>query len=248
MLRILVMTVAVLGAAPWSYAQTKAAPAKPAQPAKPTPTQKAPPPSTTEPAIGIRGFVTFGRFLARAHDTFDAVLGSNAGPVFGGGATVLLPHGIYAEVSASRFRRDGERIFVGPNQEVFPLGIPLEVTLTPLELTGGWRYRHCPRPIKGRRAAVCQPEFIPYVGGGWSLYRYQETSDSASQDEDVDERFGGFHILGGAEYRVTRWIAVGGELAWSSIPDALGEAGASAAFDENDLGGTTFRVKISIGR
>jgi hypothetical protein len=66
--------------------------------------------------------------------------------------------------------------------------------------------------------------------------------------DDVDERFSGFHLLGGVEYRAMPWLAVGGELAWSSIADALGEGGVSAAFNETDLGGLTMRLKVSIGR
>jgi hypothetical protein len=130
---------------------------------------------------------------------------------------------------------------------VFRLGIPLEVTITPIEITGGWRYRRCPRTSKPR-VGGCRPTIVPYGGGGYSSYRYQETSDFADADEDVDERFGGFHVVGGVEYLPLGWMAVGGEVAWSSIADALGEGGVSAAFDENNLGGTTIRLKISIGR
>jgi hypothetical protein len=186
---------------------------------------------------------------------------------------VLLPWGLYAEVGVWQFKGDGKRVFVGPDQEVFQLGIPLEVTITPIEITGGWRYRHCaapprppsvpqppptpqtaktPPPQAARpaqaRAAVCAPRFIPFAGGGFSSYKYSETSDFSDPSEDVDERFHGLHVLGGAEYRVTRWVTVGGEVLWSSVPDALGEGGVSAAFNEDNLGGTALRVKISVGR
>ena len=221
-----------------AYAQSK-----PAPPSTPRSTAQV---SGGDPIV-VRGFLTFGGFSARATDTFDAVLGSNAGPIFGGGAQVLLPRGFYVEGSASRFRRDGERVFIGPNQEVFNLGIPLEVAITPLELTGGWRYRHCPRAIKAR-PGVCRPTVVPYVGGGFSSYRYQETSEFGDADDNVDERFSGFHLIGGVEYRAMQWLAVGGELAWSSIPDAIGAGGVSAAFNEDDIGGATFRLKISVGR
>jgi hypothetical protein len=32
------------------------------------------------------------------------------------------------------------------------------------------------------------------------------------------------------------------------VPDAIGESGVSAVFNERDLGGATFRVKVIIGR
>jgi opacity protein-like surface antigen len=237
----LVTAVLLIMATAAAHAQSK-----PTPPPKPTPAQR--PTTTPSPPerIGVRGFVTFGGFNAQAQESFEAIFGSNAGPVFGGGAHVLLPRGIYVELSASRFHRTGERVFVGPDDDVFRLGIPLEVTLTPLEITGGWRYRHCPRTAR-TRVAGCRPRVVPYVGGGFSSYRYEETSEFGDGDEDIAERFNGFHVLGGAEYLVWPWMAVGGELEWSSVADALA-GGVAAAFNEGNLGGTTFRVKISIGR
>ncbi|MBA3269316.1 MAG: hypothetical protein H0T71_02315 [Acidobacteria bacterium] len=187
------------------------------------------------PVVGVRGFATLGSLTFQAKESFETVLGSASGVVFGGGGQVLLPWDIYVEVAASRFRQQGERVFVGPNDEVFRLGIPVEVTVMPLELTGGFRYR------KWRRA-------VPYGGIGYSFYRYRETSEFADRSENVNDGFGGFHLVGGAEIQPKRWLAVGGEVSWSSIPDALGDGGVSAAFDEHNLGGSTFRIKVSVGR
>lgn len=185
--------------------------------------------------ISVRGFATLGNITFQAQDSFDAIFDRSSGPIIGGGAQVLLRRGIFVEVGASRFKQEGERAFVTATGEVFRLGIPLVVTITPLEITGGWRYRKWPR-------------IVPYGGAGYSVYRYRETSDFADPDENVDERFGGFHFLGGAEYQPLRWLAVGGEVVWASVPDALGNGGVSAAFNEDNLGGTTLRVKISVGR
>lgn len=238
------VTALLLLAAATAHAQTK--PAKPSPPAKPAAQTRAPQPR--EPIV-VRGFATLGSITFQAQESFETVLGSTSGTIFGGGGQVLLRRGLFVEVSASRFAAGGERVFVGPapDREVFRLGIPVDVTITPLEITGGWRYRHCPRTLKPRLGG-CQPRFVPYVGGGFSSYRYQETSDFADDDEQVDERHNGFHIVGGAEFAVIRWLAVGGEVSWSSIADALGEGGVSAAFDESNLGGTTIRLKVSVGR
>jgi opacity protein-like surface antigen len=186
------------------------------------------------PAV-VRGFATFGSITFHAQDSFDAVFDRHTGPVFGGGGQVLLPSGVYIEVAASRFTRDGERAFVTATGEVFRLGIPVDLTITPLEITGGWRFR------RWRRV-------VPYGGAGYSSYRYQESSDFADPDENVDARFSGFHVVGGAEFQPRRWLAVGGEVAWASIPNALGSGGVSAALGEDNLGGTTLRVKISVGQ
>ena len=185
--------------------------------------------------IGVRGFATFGNVTFTAQDSFDAVLGRTSAPIFGGGGQVLLPWGIFVEVRAGQIKQDGERVFVGPNDEVFRLGIPVEITIIPVEVSGGWRFRKWSR-------------IVPYGGAGYSQYRYKETSGFADEGENVDDRFTGFHVVGGAEYLPLRWLAVGGEVSWASIPDALGQGGVSAAFNEDNLGGTTVRLKISVGR
>jgi hypothetical protein len=260
-MRLLAMAFLVI-AIP-AYGQTKPAPpppqtGAPQKPATPAKAATRTPPGENPNAIGVRGFGTFGAVTFQARDSFDAILESHDGLTYGGGVQVLLPWGLYAEVGAWRFSGSGERAFVGPNQEVFRLGIPVDVTVTPVEITGGWRYRHCPappRPPGKPRAAPpvrtaarpCVPKLIPYAGGGLTLLKYSETSEFADNSEQVDERFSGYHLVGGVEYRVLRWLAMGGEVAWSSVPDAL-EGGVAAAFDEHNLGGTTFRVKVSVGR
>lgn len=187
-------------------------------------------------AIGIRGFALVGLNAFTAEQSFDAVLGSGSGGIFGGGVQVVLPVGLYAELGAWRFSADGERVFVGPRDEVFPLGIPTTIRVTPLELTAGWRF-----PRLARR-------LVPYAGGGVSWYRYKETASFAESGDDVDERFTGYQLLGGVDVQLHRWVHASGELAWSSVPDALGKSGASAAFNEDNLGGTSIRLKILVGR
>lgn len=195
--------------------------------------------SSARPSRGvdIGGYATFGNVTFRATQSFEAILGESSGPIFGGGARIGLPWGgLFVDVGAWRLHREGERAFVY-NDEVYRLGIPVDVTVTPLEISGGWR-------VRLRRL----PKFIPYVAGGFTSMRYQETSDFSTASEDVDENFGGYHVLGGAEYKVIRWLGVAGEASWSTIPDALGEGGVSQRFSESDLGGTTLRFKITVGR
>lgn len=186
--------------------------------------------------VDIKGYGMVGSMSFSAAESFEAVFGSSSGTIVGGGAEVGLPWGgLYVGVGASRFRRDGERVFIS-GSEVFPLGIPLTVEITPLEITGGWRFKNL------------SPRIVPYVGAGWSSYAYTETSQFADPDENVDERFTGWHMLGGVEFKATRWLGIGGEIVFTSVPDALGLGGASEAFDETNLGGSSFRLKISIGR
>jgi hypothetical protein len=186
--------------------------------------------------VDVKGYGLFGGMSFSASESFDAVFGSSTGVIFGGGAEVGLPlGGLYVGVGAWRYSNDGERVFVS-GSEVFPLGIPLSVEITPVEVTGGWRFKQI------------SPRLVPYVGGGWSSYAYKETSEFAEAGETVEERFNGFHILGGVEFRATPWLGIGGEIAFSSVPDALGAGGVSGEFDEDNLGGTSYRLKISVGR
>ena len=186
--------------------------------------------------IGVRGFATIGSFTFTAQDSFKAILDKDDGTVFGGGGEVLLPWHIFVSIGAWQFKENGERVFVSPNNEVFKLGIPVEITVTPIELTAGYRFTQIARRL------------VPYAGVGYSSYRYKETAQFSDPGENVDERFPGFHLLGGVEYQPFRWLAVGGEVGWSSIADALGEGGVSEHYKEDNLGGTSLRLKISVGR
>jgi opacity protein-like surface antigen len=203
--------------------------------AKPQPRRQ--PPPLPPPTLEIGGYGMVGLMNFSAADSFDVILGRPSGVIFGGGARVNLPlGGLFVDVGAWRFRGEGERAFVFGGEE-FDLGIPVEISITPFELSAGWQFR--------MRSA---PKLRPYVGGGFSSYAYKETSEFATGNENVDDRFSGFHVLGGAEYRVSRLVALAGEATWTTVPDALGEGGVSAAFDETDLGGTSVRFKIIFGR
>ena len=91
--------------------------------------------------VDVKGYGMFGGMSFSASESFDAIFGSSTGTIFGGGAEVGLPWGgVYVGVGAWRYSADGERAFVS-GSEVFPLGIPLSVEMTPVEITGGWRFK-----------------------------------------------------------------------------------------------------------
>lgn len=186
---------------------------------------------------GTRGIIEVGATMFTASNSFEAILGTATGTVFGGGGELILPQQVFASVRVSRFQRSGERAFVFEG-ETFGLGIDTTVRVTPIEVTGGYRFGDLNRRL------------VPYVGTGIGWHRYQETSEFADDDENVRETFQGYHLLGGAELRVTRWFGVGGEFQWTTVPDALGQDpnGVSAAFEETNLGGTAFRVRFVVGR
>jgi opacity protein-like surface antigen len=206
------------------------------------PRPRTPPPSPPPSrSVEIGGYAMAGLMNFTAADSFEVILGRPSGPIFGGGARIGLPWrttfgGVFVEVGASRFHDEGERVFVFGGEE-FGLNIPVDITITPFELSAGWQFRF------GR-----VPRFRPYAAAGLSSYGYKETSPFNTPAEDVDDRFGGYHVYGGAEYKITRWLGLAGEVNWTTIPEAIGVAGVSAEFDETDLGGTSVRFKITIGR
>lgn len=194
-------------------------------------------PATRQP-LAIRGFGDLGIVRFAASDTFDATLGSPSGVFFGGGVEVVLPQQWFVGLRLSHFSKSGERVFVEDN-EVFPLGIDMKVGITPIEVSAGYRFRG-----GGRNRNV-----IPYLGGGIGWHRYTETSEFAATGEDVKKTFTGYHILGGAEYRMGRMFAIAGEAQWTTIPDVLsGVSSAADAFGESNLGGFGFHVRFVVGR
>ena len=192
--------------------------------------------ATTEPAVTVRGVVEAGARTFTASQSFDAVLGSHAGPLFGAGAEALVGRNLFVSFGVSRFHKDGERVVVA-NGEAFSNGIATTISIVPIEVSAGWRF------TDGRRTV------IPYFGGGLGWHRYKETADLADTDEDVQFTKIGYQILGGAEWRASRWLGVAGEAAWMGVPNAFtASTGAAAAFGESDLGGAVFRVKVVVGR
>ena len=189
-----------------------------------------------QPAFSVRLFGDAGVDRLSASRTFNAIFGQDNGSVYGGGGEVVLRSGWFVRVGAWRFKEVGERAVRLDNQ-TYRLGIPLTVTIFPVEVSGGYRF-----PI-GR-----QRRFVTYVGAGVSSHAYKETSPFSEGTENVNERFNGYQVLGGLEYRLHRMFGVAGELQYTTVPDAIGEGGLSAEFNEKDLGGVIMRVRLLLGR
>jgi len=203
--------------------------------ARPPARRPAPPPP--KDTLLFHGFADIGGIALTASHSFESIVGSKSGVVFGGGGELVLPQRIFISVRASRFQKSGSRVFVA-NGQTFDLGIPTDVSITPFEISAGYRFVRA-------RASV-----IPYAGGGIGWHRYKESSTFATATENVDETFSGYQLLGGAEIRAGRWIGIAGEVEWATVPNALGQnsSGVSSTFAETNLGGTTFRVKVVIGK
>jgi hypothetical protein len=252
-----VLCAALLTSTPGVAQEPTPAPAQPPAPERPVDPPRAPedPPEPLEPQVtdptrpgrkpgpsirarvfGLAGFQSF-----TATDSFDAVLNTSSGAVYGGGAGVLFGRNLFVDVAVSRFSADGSRVFIADGGEVIDLGIPTQVTVTPIDVSFGWRFAGAPRPRPDGKSAW-RP--VPFAGGGFGFQQYEETADFAESGEDVSESHGSYHVLGGVELPFGQRLGVVGDVLYRWVPDGLGSSGVSAYYDETDLGGAQVRVRV----
>jgi hypothetical protein len=139
----------------------------------------------------------------------------------------------------SYFRDEGERVEM-IDGEVVPLGIPLTLSLTPIEFSGGYRFS----AIRFGRSG--QLMLVPFVGGGAGIVRFREETDDEHPDEQLSESFTSYHVLAGLDVPLGRRVAIGAELTRRWVRNGLGSGGISVAFGETDLGGTTMLTRVRV--
>jgi hypothetical protein len=187
------------------------------------------------PLFSVRPFAMGVEQTFAATTTFDGVFGRSREPFFGAGVQVLVQGRYYAEIGVSRFKGTGERAFRVAD-ETFRLGLPLTVTVRPIEVTGGYRFHQLGSHV------------VPYAGGGLGWYAYTETSPSSDPEENLDLRHRGAVLTGGAEIRVHTWVHIGVDAQYTHVPGILGAGGISKVAAEDDLGGIAARIKLIVGR
>jgi hypothetical protein len=184
--------------------------------------------------VSVRPFFVVAGEQMSAKTSFDAIFGQSFEPFLGGGASLVLPHGVWADVSISRFEKTGQRAFDNGGQ-VFRLGIPLTIAITPIEASGGYRFRTSPR-------------LWTYVGAGVGSYGYDESSADATATDNLSARHVGYLALGGVEGRVQKWISLAADVQFTHVPGILGTAGVSKDLGDNDLGGIAVRFRVLVGK
>ena len=191
-------------------------------------------PAAASAQVSVRGFADAGFMTFSATDSFKAILGKSSGPLYGGGIEFGEKR-FFLSLGARRFSRTGHRVFVFEKQ-VFTLNVNDKVTVTPVDLTFGYRFR--------------SSGLVPFAGGGVTWSRFTETSAHATDAENVKHTYTGGHITGGAEVPLQRWLAAAVDAQWSAVPNDFDESATSVAklYDEHDLGGFTVRARIIIGR
>ena len=183
--------------------------------------------------VSFWGFGDVGFTAFAAHQSFDAVLDQCCGFFYGAGAEVHFGFGLYVGGMIERFNKTGQRAFVN-NGAVYRLGIPDEITIVPVSATAGYRFN--------RRT------YIPYIGGAVGSYSYKESSGFSDAGENVDARFTSYSVVAGVEFPVESWSAGAIEFRFTSVPNAIGVSGVSAAFGEHNLGGFDVRLKLLFGK
>jgi hypothetical protein len=181
--------------------------------------------------LGIVGVGQFGYVRFAAQQSFNAILGAPGGGFYGGGAEVRVTNA-FLSASIERFEKTGQRVLV-MDGEVFALGIPDTITVMPVAVSAGWR-------IPRERAT-------PYFGGGVGRIIYKEQASFTEPTENVRSQYSSYHVLGGVEFR-NEWVATAFEVQYTSAPHTIGVGGASAAFQETNLGGLVARIKVLVGR
>jgi opacity protein-like surface antigen len=184
--------------------------------------------------VGVRAHGTFDSTTFHATESVEAITGASSVEGLTAGLTLTrLWRGVFVDVAAGRRTLEGQRVFVHAGT-VFPLGIPTTITWRPLDIAAGWR-------MTGRR-------FSPYAGLGLTTIAYKETAAFAQPGDDVSESASGLLLLAGAEVPVWRWVSLGGEVRYRAVTGVLGAGGVSEAFGEDQLGGTSVGVRLSISR
>jgi hypothetical protein len=188
-----------------------------------------------DPPVGVHAFaaIDFNQFAAS--NTFRAIFNSATIPGYGGGADITgLWRQLFLRVAFTRLTKDGTRVFVD-NSQVFKLNEPAKLSMTPIELGGGWRF------ATGSR-------FTPYAGGGALITKYRVTY-TLSPDLNESQSFNGGVVFGGVDVGITKILTVGGEAQYRALPNALKSdltSSAANAFGEKNLGGLTGRITFGV--
>jgi hypothetical protein len=185
-------------------------------------------------AIGASVYATYSTTSLTASNTFEAAAGTSRKSAPGIGGTVTgLWRGAFVDVAFTQYKLDAQRLFIDQGT-VYPLGIPVRITMRPFDVIGGWRY--------GSRGRVS-----PYGGAGLVFFQYREDSDFAAAGDDVNERKTGVVALAGGDVRVLRLVSVGGEFRYRTVDGVLGLGGVSQIFGDDQLGGLSFAARFSVG-
>jgi hypothetical protein len=170
-------------------------------------------PAAPEWAVGLR----LGAFeMTNSSESWDAVFGGPM-PQLGGQLEVRVWQRFMVAIAADWGEASGRRIL--PTRPPIRTDVGTTLSHLPAHLTLGW-------------FPIAQRPWELFVGAGPSLLSWRESSLGNSRS---DTTTGGHAVLGGRRH--LRRFTLGGEVRWSTFPDAAGDRAAMAFFDEDDMGG-----------
>lgn len=152
--------------------------------------------------------------MVNSPDSYDAVYGDPM-PLLGGHLEGRVWRRLFLQASLDYGQVDGERAFPA-------LGLDSKLTYIPLHTSASWRFTGPPEPGRWEVRAGLGPSFLSWEDDG---------GVSSADGTEV----GANAVL--SALRLGRRWHFGGELRWSTFPDAVGDAGVTKLFDEDDLGG-----------
>lgn len=170
--------------------------------------------------------------MINSEDSYDAVFGDPM-PMLGLQLDWRWRRKWVLEATVDYGEVDGERVLLADP----PVGTGVDETLTyvPVHVTASWSfYQADPWELR--------------VGAGPSLLWWEDDSDLPG---DIDATEDGTEIGASALLSLRRAFPAwtfGGELRWSTYPDAAGDAGVTEFFDEDDLGGISVHLVALWGR
>jgi hypothetical protein len=198
------------------------------------------PPTGRQDSGGLGVDIFAGAVASRpsAKESFKAVGLPSSAVDFGGGARLTgLWSGVFVQVSGTRWRDTGERVFIDSDGTRFPLGIPLGVKATFVDGTLG---------VQAPFSTGRNP-YLFFLGAGVGFVRYSESSPFADAGENLDVKKVSYHALAAVEIPIVRHLAAVVETKYRYVPNLLGEGGASAIFGEDSFGGLNATVGLRIG-
>jgi outer membrane protein W len=187
----------------------------------------------------FRPFFLFSEERFAAAKSFTATFGSSVQPLFGGGVDVTVRRNVFVELAISRMSKTGQRFFIDDTGTAYGLNIASRVSITPVELSAGYRFRT-------RRS-----RWVPYVAAGVGWYIYHQDDDFSGPSENVDDTHAGFLARGGVEVKVSRWVSVAADAQYTHASGILGQpskTSGSTVANESDLGGIAARFRVILGK
>lgn len=161
-----------------------------------------------------------------ASDSYDAVFGGDAITLPGIQLELRPIPRFLVSLTVERGEVDGERVI--PTDP--PIGTGIDETLT-----------YMPAHLSGAYVFAPESQLHGFLGAGltWLDWEDESAGDSAS-GTDL-----GYHAVGGIRWStLLQRFAWGGDVRYSSVPDAVGEAGITELFDEDDLGGIAVGIHL----